>query len=198
MIASKNKGKIAEFHKLFQPLGLQIRSLLDYPDTMYVEETGETFYENAQLKSEAIAKVFNSVVIADDSGLEIDALAGRPGVYSARYAGEDKNDEANTEKVLKELEGVPFNKRTARFICVLSISAPKVSTRFFKGECHGFIATQPTGTHGFGYDPIFYIPEYKKTFAELEADQKNKMSHRALAMQALQGTLLTIEEEFLK
>jgi len=198
MIASKNKGKIAEFHKLFQPLGLSIQSLLDYPDVMDVEETGATFYENAQLKSEAIAKIFNSVVIADDSGLAIDALDGRPGVYSARYAGEDKDDEANIVKVLKELEGVPFEKRTARFICVLSISAPNVTTRFVEGECQGLITTQQMGTNGFGYDPIFYIPEHKKTFAELAADQKNELSHRALAMKELQDMLLTIEEEFLR
>ncbi|GGE42477.1 non-canonical purine NTP pyrophosphatase [Pullulanibacillus camelliae] len=198
IIASKNKGKIEEFQKLFHPFGLTIQSLLDFPDAIDVEETGTTFYENAQLKSEAIAKIYNTVAIADDSGLEIDALDGRPGVYSARYAGEDKADEANIAKVLEELKEIPFEQRTAHFTCVLSISAPNIPTRFVKGECHGLIAQQPTGTLGFGYDPIFYIPEFKKTFAELESEQKNKLSHRAMAMKELQVIWPTIKEEFLK
>ena len=197
IIASQNKGKIEEFYQLFKPFNVEILSLLDFPEPLDVEETGKTFEENARLKAEAIAKAYDCVAIADDSGLVIDALDGRPGVYSARYAGEEKDDQKNIEKVLSELQGVPMEKRTAHFQCVLAISFPGQSTRFVSGQCHGIITEEPVGTHGFGYDPIFYIPEKGKTFAELDAGDKNQLSHRGKAMEALKNIWPEIEREYL-
>lgn len=185
IIASKNAGKVAEFEKLFAGLDVTVRSLLDFPDAPDVEETGETFQENARLKAEAIASAYGMLAIADDSGLAVDALDGRPGVFSARYAGLEKDDRKNIEKLLKELEGVPFKRRTARFCCVLAVSGPGRPTRFVEGECRGYIAEAPSGTGGFGYDPVFYVPEKGMTFAEMPAQVKNQISHRAKAMEKL-------------
>lgn len=182
IIASNNQGKIAEFRDL---LGVDFKPLSEMPDPIEVEETGTTFHANARLKAETIAERYGNVTLADDSGLVVDALDGKPGVYSARYAGEEKNDRRNLEKVLSELKGVPKEKRTARFYCVIALSIPGGTTHFATGTCEGYIIHQPTGTHGFGYDPIFYVPEQMKTLAELTSDQKNKISHRAEAMQDL-------------
>lgn len=189
LIASKNAGKIEEFRRLLSPLGYEVVSLLEFPDAPDVEETGDTFQENARLKAEAIAKAYNCIAIADDSGLAVDALGGRPGVYSARFAGEEKDDQKNIEKVLKELTGVSMSERTARFYCVLAVAGPGRSTLFFEGECSGLIAMEPKGTEGFGYDPIFYVPEKDKTFAELSSEEKNMISHRAQALKKLESRL---------
>ncbi|GGH83674.1 XTP/dITP diphosphohydrolase [Pullulanibacillus pueri] len=196
VIASKNKGKIKEFETLFQTFDVEILSLLDFPEAVDVEETGTTFEANARLKAEEIARVYQCVAIADDSGLVVDALDGRPGVYSARFAGGQKNDKENIKKVLQELEGVPAEQRTAHFTCVLAISCPQRPTRFVSGECQGIITEKPSGSSGFGYDPIFYVPEYKKTFAEISAEEKNEISHRAQAMKKLKDIWPEIEKEF--
>lgn len=179
VIASKNKGKIAEFTTLFRTYGINVLSLYDLDDTIEdVEETGTTFRENAQLKAEQIANVIKKPVLADDSGLVIHALDGRPGVYSARYAGESATDELNNEKVLTELEDVPTNKRDAYFICVLALAIPGEKTVYQTGKCHGTITNVPIGDNGFGYDPIFVPDGYNETMAELSSDVKNKISHR--------------------
>ncbi|MFC4320994.1 XTP/dITP diphosphatase [Litchfieldia salsa] len=189
IIATKNKGKVKDFEQLFKTKGFVVKSLLDYPEITDVEETGETFAENAKLKSQQISTLFNRIVIADDSGLSIDALNGEPGIYSARYAGEEKNDGSNIEKVLDRLEGVPQDKRTARFHCALSVTVPNQETYVVEGTCEGVITTKPEGKNGFGYDPIFYIPEQNKTMAELSSEEKNKISHRANALKKLQVTI---------
>lgn len=194
IIATKNKGKASEFKNMFSANGYEVKTLLDIPGAPDVEETGTTFEENAILKAEAIARQFNQFVIADDSGLIVDALDGRPGVYSARYAGEDKLDEANTEKVLRELEGVPEAERTARFYCALALASPNQETITVSGTMEGLIINQPSGTNGFGYDPIFFVTEQGKTNAELTKEEKNKISHRANALKALNEKL----EAFLK
>lgn len=194
IIATKNKGKASEFKNMFSANGYEVKTLLDIPGAPDVEETGSTFEENAILKAEAIARQFNQFVIADDSGLIVDALDGRPGVYSARYAGEDKVDEANTEKVLRELEGVPEVERTARFYCALALASPNQETITVSGTMEGLITNQPSGTNGFGYDPIFFVTEQGKTNAELTKEEKNKISHRANALKALNEKL----EAFLK
>ncbi|GAE44011.1 nucleoside 5-triphosphatase RdgB [Mesobacillus boroniphilus JCM 21738] len=155
IIATKNIGKAKEFEKLFLPKGLAVKTLLDYPDIEDVEETGTTFEENAILKAETIASNLGVRVIADDSGLEIDALEGRPGVYSARYAGPEKNDENNIDKVLEELQDVPEKERTARFCCALAMAEPGKETLTVFGTCEGRILNERRGTNGFGYDPIF-------------------------------------------
>lgn len=185
IIATKNEGKAKEFAQLLEPYDMDVSSLLDYSDAVDVEETGTTFAENAVLKAEAIAEQYQAIVIADDSGLVIDALDGRPGVYSARYAGLDKNDEANIDKVLTELESVPDKERTAHFQCVLAAVVPGEKPDLFSGQVHGLIAQERQGDGGFGYDPIFYLPEQEKAMAQLSHSEKNAMSHRGRALDEL-------------
>ena len=189
IIATKNKGKAEEFEKLFLPMGLTVKTLLDYPELEDVEETGKTFEENAVLKAETIANVLGVRVISDDSGLEVDALDGRPGVYSARYAGSEKNDEANIDKVLEQLQDVPESERTARFCCALAMAEPGKETLTVFGTCEGRILHERKGTNGFGYDPIFFVEEEGKSMAELSSEKKNKISHRALAIKQLEQSL---------
>ncbi|MDR7073694.1 XTP/dITP diphosphatase [Fictibacillus barbaricus] len=186
LIATKNKGKVSEFQSMFNQYGIEVISLLDMENIPDVEETGDTFEENAILKAETICNKLNIPVISDDSGLEIDALDGRPGVYSARYAGSHKNDEDNMNKVLNELEGIPNQKRTARFICALAFARPGKDTFVVKGLCEGEILHDRRGTEGFGYDPIFFLPKLNRSMAELTKEEKNKISHRANALIKLQ------------
>jgi XTP/dITP diphosphohydrolase len=185
VIATKNAGKVREFAAMFAKRGIEVKSLLDFPDVPDVEETGSTFVENAKLKAEAVCQRLQRPVIADDSGLAVDALGGRPGVHSARYAGEDKNDARNIAKLLHELDGVPMEKRTARFHCALAVAIPGQSTAIVEGTCDGYIAEAPRGEGGFGYDPVFYLPERGKTMAELTPEEKNAISHRAKALEKL-------------
>ncbi|WP_338470438.1 XTP/dITP diphosphatase [Niallia sp. XMNu-256] len=189
IIATKNAGKAKDFQKILGPYGVEVKTLLDFPAIDDVEETGETFEENAILKAEAICKKFNEVVIADDSGVVIDALDGRPGVYSARYAGEDKNDEANNDKVLKEMAEVPEKDRGARFYCAIAVAQPGKPTIIVNGTCEGVILFERRGTNGFGYDPIFYVSSMEKSMAELTPEEKNQISHRAVAMKKLETQL---------
>lgn len=194
LIATNNKGKAKDFEVLFRPLGIDVLTLQDIDQSIDVEETGTTFVENAVLKAETVAKMLGKVVIADDSGLEVDALNGEPGVYSARYAGEPSNDEANIDKLLSHLAGVPETKRQARFRCVLAVAGPGIDTTTYSGSCEGVIANERRGTNGFGYDPIFYVPAKGKTMAELSAEEKSAISHRGAALTQLKESL----PEFLK
>ncbi|MGA9226534.1 MAG: XTP/dITP diphosphatase [Mesobacillus sp.] len=189
IIATKNVGKAKEFEKLFLPLGMTVKTLLDYPELEDVDETGTTFEENAVLKAETISKVLGVMVIGDDSGLEVDALEGRPGVYSARYAGIEKNDEANIDKVLAELQDVSENERTARFCCALAMAEPGKETLTVFGTCEGHILRERKGSNGFGYDPVFFVESEGKAMAELSSEEKNKISHRANAIKQLEKTL---------
>ncbi|WP_059171318.1 XTP/dITP diphosphatase [Bacillus sp. FJAT-27445] len=189
IIATKNPGKAKEFEAIFAERGVQVLTLLDFPDAPDVEETGTTFAENAILKAEAISQKLGKAVIGDDSGLIVDALDGRPGIFSARYAGEQKNDEANIDKVLSELEGVPAEQRTARFFCALAMAVPGKETITVEGTCEGRILEERRGTNGFGYDPIFYVLELDRSMAELSKDEKNAISHRANALKALSHVL---------
>ncbi|WP_342469011.1 XTP/dITP diphosphatase [Ureibacillus sp. FSL K6-3587] len=184
VIATKNKGKAKDFEAIFKPLNYEVITMLDIANDMEIEETGTTFEENAVLKAETLSKALGKLVIADDSGLEVDALGGEPGVYSARYAG-NHDDEANIQKVLVNLEGVPDEKRTARFVCVIAISGPDIKTKTFRGTCEGTILHEKRGSNGFGYDPIFYVPELGKTMAELTPEQKGAISHRGNAIRKL-------------
>lgn len=194
MIATKNAGKVADFETILAPKGVKVKSLFDFPHLVPPEETGETFEENALIKAKGIASDLQTVVIADDSGLVIDALDGRPGVYSARYAGDDKDDQANIDRVLKEMNGVPEEERQAKFVSVLAVAFPDGRSEVFYGECPGVITRAPQGEHGFGYDPIFYVPEKGKTMAELPKEEKNTLSHRAKAMAKLGQAWERIEE----
>lgn len=194
LIATKNPGKAREFEHIFAPRGIAVRTLLDFPEIADVEENGTNFEENATLKAEAVSKQLNKMVIGDDSGLMVDALEGRPGIYSARYAGEPKDDQKNTEKVLDELSGVPEEKRTARFYCALAVAIPGKETITVSGTCEGRILEEKRGTNGFGYDPVFFVPDKGVAMAELPADEKNKISHRANALKKLDGMLDAILE----
>lgn len=185
IIATHNPGKVKEFKGILEPRGYDVKSLAEIGFTEEIEETGHTFEENAILKAEAVAKAVNKMVIADDSGLSIDNLGGRPGVYSARYAGEQKDDQANINKVLSELKGIEKEQRTARFRCALAVSIPGEETKTVEGHVEGYIAEEPRGEYGFGYDPIFIVKDKDKTMAELTSDEKNKISHRADALKKL-------------
>ena len=192
MIATKNAGKAKEFEHIFNQYNVVVKSLLDFEGIEEIVEDGQTFEENALIKAREIAKQFNQVVIADDSGLEVDALDGRPGVYSARYAGEGRNDQANIEKVLSELEGVPTQNRSARFVCALALVTPEGEEAVVRGTCEGQILSECVGSEGFGYDPIFYLPQLGKTMAQIPKSQKNVLSHRAEAFKKLQDILMKI------
>lgn len=189
LIATNNVGKAKDFEILFKQLGMTVLTLNDIEGDIDVEETGVTFEENAILKAETVAKLLGKMVIADDSGLEVDALGGAPGVYSARYAGLGRNDEDNIDKVLAGLKTVEEAARTARFRCVLAIAAPGVETKTFSGNCEGLVMTERRGENGFGYDPIFYIPNKACTMAELSAEEKGEISHRGAALEKLQVAL---------
>lgn len=192
LIATKNKGKVREFEELFSKFGIEVKSLLDIENAVDVVEDGETFQENAAKKAKTISQQFNIPALADDSGLIVDALDGRPGVFSARYAGDDKDDQANLQKVLDELKEVPDQKRLARFHCSLAFAIPGEEMIIVDGTCEGLITDQPKGNNGFGYDPIVYVPSLGKTMAELTKEEKNKISHRAVALKKLREKLESI------
>lgn len=188
VIATKNKGKAKDFEALFAPLGYKVVTMFDVAPDMEIEETGTTFEENAVLKAETLANELGTIVIADDSGLAVDALNGEPGVYSARYAG-DHDDAANIVKVLENLQGVKYEERTARFVCCIAIAGPKMETTTVFGTCEGIILEEKRGTNGFGYDPIFFVPELDKAMAELTAEEKGRISHRGNAIRQLADAL---------
>lgn len=193
IVATKNNGKADEFKTLFDTYHVKVMSLLDLPEKVSdIKETGTTFKANAAIKAEEIARQMHTPVLADDSGLMIDALNGRPGVYSARYAGEPTDDKKNSAKVLNELEGVTMKQRSARFICVLAVAAPNKETVFYNGTCDGRIAVEPKGENGFGYDPIFIPEGYRQTMGELEQSIKNAMSHRSRAIHQLEADLPSV------
>ena len=191
VIATKNKGKAKDFEALFTPLGYEVVTMFDVAPDMEIEETGTTFEENAVLKAETLSKALGTIVIADDSGLAVDALDGAPGVYSARYAG-DHDDEANIVKVLENLNGLPKEKRTARFMCALAIAGPELETTTVFGSCEGVILEEKRGTNGFGYDPIFFVPALNRAMAELTPEEKGAISHRGNAIRKLAELLPTL------
>lgn len=183
LVATQNEKKRAEIKEILKDVpGILLRGPEDFPFLPEIEEDGTTFQENAIKKATILATACNTWAMADDSGLEIDALNGRPGVYSCRYAGPDATDEKNIEKVLSELRGVPKERRTARFVCSVALAGPHGLFFVVEGRCEGFITEEPKGKYGFGYDPIFYVPDYHQTFAELNPSIKNRISHRANAL----------------
>ncbi|MBA2503075.1 MAG: XTP/dITP diphosphatase [Pyrinomonadaceae bacterium] len=185
MIATRNEGKLREIAASLADLPVRLGGFADFPHLQEAEETGVTFAENAMLKARACAAQTKLLTIADDSGLEVDALDGRPGIRSARYAGENKSDEERMERLLAELGDVPEEKRQARFVCALAVADPTTNfLQVFTGTCEGRIAFQPRGGSGFGYDPIFIPDGYRQTFGELPARVKKQISHRARALEA--------------
>lgn len=181
VIATSNQNKLKEFKSLMGDLDLEIVSLKDFSDIGDIEETGKTFYENAYIKAKTVYEQTGYACIADDSGLEVDALNGEPGVYSARYAGIDKSDQANNEKLLREMKNFSKSERGAQFHCAIVAIDRKGNLYHADGIIRGVITEYPSGMHGFGYDPLFYLEEYQKTMAELSMNEKNRISHRGKA-----------------
>lgn len=188
--ASRNKHKIEEIEAITKKFGMSIisRDEAGVPPVEIVED-GETFEENSFKKADEIMKLCGKITLADDSGLMVDYLGGAPGVYSARFAGEDGNDEKNNDKLLKLLDGVPAKERTAKFVSVITMVYPDGTVLSARGECPGRIITVPTGDGGFGYDPLFVPDGYDKTFAQLTPEEKNAISHRAAALVELEKLL---------
>ncbi|HHW46384.1 MAG TPA: XTP/dITP diphosphatase [Clostridiales bacterium] len=181
LLATNNTNKLIELKRILTPMGIEVISKADINvEIPEVEETGDTFEENALLKAFVACKASGIPAIADDSGLCVDALGGKPGVYSARFAGEPCNDRANNEKLLKLMEGIPFEQRTAHFVCVVACVFPDGRKFTVRGTCSGHIGFEPKGSNGFGYDPLFVTES--GTFAELTAKQKDKISHRSMAL----------------
>ena len=190
LIATTNAGKFKEIEAYFQNLQVECISLRTFPNAPEVIEDRDTFMGNAEKKAKELCEFSNLLTLADDSGLEIDALDGRPGVYSARYAGPNATDKDNNEKLLEELKTTPQEKRTARFQCAMVLCHPDEKTDAAIGTVEGEILTEPKGDLGFGYDPLFYIPAIKKTLAELPLDEKGKISHRAKALKQIKNSAL--------
>ncbi|MDP3731940.1 MAG: RdgB/HAM1 family non-canonical purine NTP pyrophosphatase [Candidatus Omnitrophota bacterium] len=191
VIATKNKKKLEEIKYILKGLNLKISSLANYTETPRIIENGKTFRENAIKKAVKIAKFTNKLTLGEDSGLCVDALRGNPGVYSSRFAGKDKSDRKNNLKLLRLLEGLPVIKRKAHYYCAVALADKDGLVGVTQGECSGFIGFTLKGSFGFGYDPLFVIPEYRKTFAQLGARIKHKMSHRFRALQKTKSHLAT-------
>jgi len=189
VLATRNRGKVREIEKALGLPGVEFHSLADYPDLPEIEEDGATFSENARKKARFVCQVLGLPVLADDSGLVVDALNGAPGVFSARFAGPQATDKQNNEKLLALLQGLPEEKRTARFVCHLVYCDPQGRTLETQGVCEGRITQAPKGEQGFGYDPIFSLPEWGKTMAELPLERKNQISHRGQALKKMRTLL---------
>jgi len=182
IVATRNKGKLREFRDALKGMGLRTYGLSDLPEAPEVEENGKSFTENALKKARFYATYFGKLALADDSGLEVDSLGGRPGVYSARYAGEKASSRENNLKLLKELDGIPISKRRAKFRCVVAVKSPAGKEAIVEGSCRGRIGFKEKGRRGFGYDPLFLLPGEGRTMAQLSLEEKNRISHRGKAL----------------
>ena len=200
VMATRNPGKIRELRQILKDLDVHLLSLDDFPELPEIPERGPTFAENAAAKAREVARLTGLPALADDSGLEVAALRGKPGVFSARYAQDrtapaPPSDEDNWRKLLEEMAGVPLEARGARFVCEIALALPDGRLFQAHGECAGRIALTPQGEQGFGYDPVFALPEYGRTMAELGPRVKNRLSHRARALAALKELLLSLRAE---
>jgi len=189
LLATNNEAKVREYRNLLQKLPFELVTLAELGMTTIVNEVGESLEENARLKATVLAAKSQLLALADDSGLEVDALGGEPGRLSARYAGEKASDRDRISYLLAKLEGVPWERRSACFRCVIAIATPDGKVELCSGECHGVITFEPRGEQGFGYDPIFYLPELGKTMAELPLEIKNQVSHRGQAARKVRQVL---------
>jgi len=196
LLATNNLDKVREYRDLLQDLPFELVTLAELGMTTIVNEVGESLEENARLKATALASKSQLLALADDSGLEVDALGGEPGRLSARYAGEKASDKDRISYLLTRLNGVPWEKRCARFRCVIAIATPDGKVELCSGECCGFITFEPRGEQGFGYDPIFYLPELDKTMAELPLEIKNQVSHRGQAARRVYQVLERLRNSY--
>lgn len=191
ILASKNRHKIKEIKKVLSGLNLEIIFLDAFPDISEITENESTIEANAEKKARTVYEATGIMSLADDTGLEVEYLDGKPGVYSSRFAGTDADDEMNNKKLLKLLQGVPWEERRAKFRCIMAI-VDDSNLELLEGNCHGYILEEERGQNGFGYDPLFFIPEYKQTFAEMPLSFKNKVSHRGKALQKVRKYLENI------
>ncbi len=189
IIATTNQGKLREIKDLWKDFDIQVTSLADYPDAPKVEEDGKNFAQNALKKAAAIAFYTKKLTLGEDSGIEVKALGNRPGIYSARFAGNGATDKKNNAKLLRELRGVPLKKRQARYRCFAALVDGRRVIDVVSGSCSGVIALKGKGRNGFGYDPLFLIPRYNKTFGELDPAVKAQISHRARALRKVKNVL---------
>ena len=190
IVASKNKGKLKEIKEILAETPVKILSMDEAGISIDIEENGTTFEENALIKAKAIFDMTEGIVLADDSGLVVDCLDGAPGIYSARFSGENASDGDNINKLLKMMKDIPCEKRTARFVCAVAVILEDGSYFTVKGNCEGVILDEPQGENGFGYDPVFYVPEYEKTMAQLDENTKNSISHRGNALKLFKESIL--------
>jgi len=193
LLGTNNKGKLREYHALLECIPLELVSPADIGISAEVAETGKNFKENAGLKASVFMQKSGLITLADDSGLEVDALQGEPGVMSARYAGKNATDIERIRFLLSKIKDIPWEKRTAQFRAVIAIAVPGEEIRFAEGECLGYITFEPRGEKGFGYDPVFFVPELGKTMAELNPAIKNRISHRGKAALQAREILLQIQ-----
>jgi XTP/dITP diphosphohydrolase len=193
IVATRNEGKIREIREALKGLGLRIHALSDFSGVPEIEEDGESFAENALKKARLYSKHFGKLTIADDSGLEVDGLDEMPGIYSARYAGEGASSQDNNRKLLRAMEGIPISKRGARFKCILAVVSPDGREVIAEGSCRGRIGFREKGKRGFGYDPLFVLPKYGKTMAELSLEEKNSISHRGKALRKLKKIITNFQ-----
>jgi len=195
LLATYNPGKIKEYRFLLDGLGYEITTLAEEGITEVVAESGNSYEQNARLKATAYARLSQLITLADDSGLEVDALGGEPGIRSARFGGESASDEDRVGLLLARLNGVRWEQRTASFKCIIAIATPRGEIKICRGECRGIVALEPRGNNGFGYDPIFYLPQFSKTMAELPPQIKNQISHRARASQEARRVLQQLHRQ---
>ena len=181
LLATNNQAKVGEYRSLLENIPAELVTLAEQGITTVVDETGESLEENARLKAAVLAAESQLLALADDSGLEVDALGGEPGLLSARYAGEGASDRDRVDYLLSRLKGVPWEQRSACFRCIIAVATPDGEVELCSGECRGMITFEPKGQQGFGYDPVFYLPELDKTMAELPPEMKNQISHRGQA-----------------
>jgi XTP/dITP diphosphohydrolase len=198
IVVTRNKGKIREIREALKGLRLRIHGLSDFPGVPEIDEDGKSFAENALKKARFYSKYFGKLTLADDSGLEVDALNGLPGVYSARYAGEEASSQENNRRLLREMQGLPISKRGARFKCILAMASPDGKEVTVEGSCKGRIGFREKGKRGFGYDPLFILPRRGKTMAELSLEEKNRISHRGKALKKLKRLITNFQGPMLK
>ncbi len=189
LFATSNAGKAKEVQAMFSDLDVDVKTLREEGIDIEIEENGQTFAENALIKAKAIAGMTDKIVLADDSGLVVDYLNGEPGIYSARYMGEDTSYDIKNARILERMEGVPDDQRTARFVCAMAAIMPGGEVICTEGIMEGLIGYEMKGTNGFGYDPIFYLPEYGMTSSEISPEKKNEISHRGKALRKMQDEL---------
>jgi len=190
-VASGNEGKVREIRNALKGLGFRVFSLGDFTDVPKIVEDGKSFAENALKKARFYSKYFAKLTLSDDSGLDVDILKGLPGIYSARYAGERATNQENNQKLLREMEGIPLSKRGARFKCAIAIVSPEGREAVVEGSCKGRIGFKEVGKKGFGYDPLFILPQFGKTMAQLSLKEKNRISHRGKALRKFRRIIIT-------